>query len=256
MRFLRSLWTDLRQLFSWKLAAAILVTGLTYIFAGFSFMYEQADVWYIVGLAVWGSTAYYTIYLLPVFAFSSQIAADWQTHATPYWIIRTGVVRYTVSKMIASAISGFLTHFLGVLILILYFAPSMPLFLQDHTTTIYSLDWMRKGYVIRGFIGFMIDKSIAAALVAALGMMVSVYFIHPYVAIASPIAVLLTLSRLTYKFRFGLFGILNPSYWTNTIDTADSAAEALLAKMILLIVMMTLFTIIGVAGMKRRVAHA
>lgn len=250
----RVLYTDFRQIATWRLLGIAFVVGVTYIFVGFRFIREYASVWSVMTITVWGSTAFFTLELMPTFAFSPKIADDYYSHAVSYWIIRTGITRYTVSKIIACAAAGFITHFLGTVILFLFLFLKLPLYGENQESVIYALDWMNKGQVIWGFLGFMTDKAIGAALVAALGMVVSIFFIHPYVAVASPLVVMLTMSRIVYIFHLPEY--LNPPFWTHVLSTANSALEAILTKIILLIVMIIVFCIIGTTGMKRRVSNA
>lgn len=254
MLFLRTLQKDLCQIWSKEMVLAILAIGLTYIFVGNGFVHENSDLWQIVNTTVWGSTAFFTIELLPCFAFSKKIASDWNSRVTQYWIIRTGVERYTISKILVCAISGFITHFLGTICFVLYYLPNMKAYVDSYGTNIYAVDWMNKGYIVLGYFGFITDKSIGAAIVASLGMIVSIFFTHSYVAVASPLIVMLTISRLVYILNLPEY--LNPSYWTHSLDSAGSAWVALLDKIVLIAVMLILFCVIGVAGMKRRVSHA
>ena len=254
MRFLRTLRIDLLQILSWKLFAAAGIIGITYVLVGFRFIGESSSIWHIFSLATWGSTSFFTLILIPGFVFSTQITTEWNAHAFSYWIIRSGVIHYTVSKIIACAIAGFLAHFFGMCILALYLIPKLPLYSNVYVDIIYAVDGMNKKNVIWYLIGFITDKSIGAALVSSLGMVISVFFLYPYVAIASPLIVTLTMARLSYIFYLPKF--LNPPYWWNISPTAGSAMGAFLDKTIILVIVLTFLCIVGVIGMKRRVSHA
>lgn len=253
MLLLNTIKTDCRQLLSWKFIVSFLITGVAYIATSTGFINEQPSVWYIVSKVVWGNTAFFAIYIMPAFAYSSHIESDWNSHVTSYWIIRVGVIRYTVSKIVVCAIAGFLTHFLGTLLLLAYLAPWMPLFVEDYSSTIYVTDWMHRGHITLGIVAYLADKAIGAAIIAALGMVISVYFMHPYVALSSPIVLIAIMSRVCDLFK--LPALFNPSSWLHPFDTAQSAFMAISGKLIICILLLMIFCVVAIIGMRRRIRN-
>ena len=251
MNFLRVFATDLRQVLSWRLVFAIIITLIIYGFAGLGFIGENTDVWYIVGMAVWGSTAFFTLFTIPSFVFSSAIAMDWQDKATRYWIIRIGSDRYTVSKLLACAIAGFLAHFIAALLLIVILSAKFPLYIQGSSTEVYERTLMQNGRPLIGMLLFIADRSMQAVIAAEIGMVISVFFTHPYVAVAAPLGIILTMSRLIYKYK--LPSVIDMLNW-NTIS-AETAGATVLYKFLLTFFYTILFSCIAVYGMRRKIAH-
>ncbi len=251
MKFLRLLSIDLQQVFTRRLTFAVIITFVIYSFAGVGFVNDEyIDIWYIVKMAVWGSTAFFTLYTIPAFVFSPALATDWQSGTTRYWIIRTGSDSYTLSKMFASAVAGFLTHFIATTLLMTVLAFKLPLFVKSSTTEIYE-DLMQEGYALSGIILYIADRSLKAVVAAEIGMVVSVFFTHPYVAIAAPLGVILTGSRLFYKFHAP--AVLDLAYWD--VMPVNTVGESIIYKFLLTLFYTILFSCIAVYGMRRKIAH-
>ncbi len=252
MKFLRVFTIDLRQVFSWRLAAAILFTFIIYSFAGFGFVNDECiDVWYILEMAVWGSTAFFTIYVIPAFSFAPSLAMEWQSGASRLWIIRTGSDRYTISKILGCAVSGFLTHFVATVLLMVVLSAKLPLYIKSSTTELYEITLMQNGHPLTGMILFIADRSLKAVIAAEIGMVASVFFIHPYVAIAAPLGIILTMSRLIYKYNLPF--VLDIAWWNSL--PVNSAGEAILYKLFLTLLYTVFFSWLAVIGMRRRIAH-
>ena len=52
--------------------------------------------------------------IIPIFPFAATYATEWEEKATGFWFVRTGVIAYSLSKILVSAISGFLTTAFGI----------------------------------------------------------------------------------------------------------------------------------------------
>ncbi|SFQ31566.1 hypothetical protein SAMN05444406_12627, partial [Caldicoprobacter faecalis] len=78
------------------------------------------DVLYPLGLGISGTASMLIIAsILPLFPFATTFATEWQERAVRFWIVRTGIRNYSMSKVLVSAISGFLTTAVGMLMFVL-----------------------------------------------------------------------------------------------------------------------------------------
>ena len=111
MRMIHALSVQLRQVFSWKLLSCILVfagvQGLA--ISGLIYVTPDPSALYYYVLSTTSGTTYLTFYVLPTIPFSMSLAQEWDAHATPYWVIRSGGGVYTFSKLMGGAMAGFFT---------------------------------------------------------------------------------------------------------------------------------------------------
>ena len=111
MRMIHALSVQLRQVLSWKLLSCILVfagvQGLA--ISGLMAATPNPTALYYYVLSTTSGTTYLTFYVLPAIPFSMSLAQEWATHATPYWVIRSGSGVYTFSKLMGGAMGGFFT---------------------------------------------------------------------------------------------------------------------------------------------------
>lgn len=92
------------------------LTGL-----GLLIMPNQAyyDVLYIFGLSSGSENMVLIVGILPLLPFAVTFASEWGEHATGFWIVRTGIRNYSVSKVLVSALSGFLVTAVGMILFVL-----------------------------------------------------------------------------------------------------------------------------------------
>lgn len=118
MRARNLIYTDLkRSIFSLRFLlsifgmTAMMFTAIIGMIPSTSFL----SIWYLMELSIQGSGMNIMILcILPVFAFGLSYAMEKEARAERYWIIRAGSGNYALSKVLNSALSGFLTVFLGI----------------------------------------------------------------------------------------------------------------------------------------------
>lgn len=255
MKLFKTLAVHMRQMLSWPFITVSLGICATYLMSGLGYALQASpDAISAAVFATFGGTTYYTIYILPSFAYSMTFAREWQERASMYWIIRSGITNYAISKVFVSALAGFLSHFLGLSLFIGGICIKLPLYAETTTSSIYVTGLMEQGHVFSGAVCYIMDVSSAAALAAALGMSISFLFPNSYVALAAPLGLMLLISRITdYLSVLPLF---NPGNWASSIDTAGSPEMALSYKLCLVIIMLSIYSLIAVKELKRRVVNA
>ena len=111
MRIVHALSVQLRQVCSLKLVACMAVfagvQGLA--ISGLMVVTPDPSALYYYVLSTTSGTTYLTFYVLPTVPFSMSLAQEWDNHATPYWVIRSGGGVYTFSKLVGGA-SGRFSH--------------------------------------------------------------------------------------------------------------------------------------------------
>src|SRR5690625_654784 len=114
--FLLLLWTNFsRAIISWRLLASICGVTLVLAISSMGAINPQEDVLSIVQLSGTGGNFVLIVLLLPLIPFATSFAAEWEERALAFWLIRTGVRTYASCKVIVSAVTGFLTTFVGVM---------------------------------------------------------------------------------------------------------------------------------------------
>lgn len=257
MRFLRLLREHLRQALSWRLVVCgggvtlIMVGAISGLLDGSS---SNCSVWYLLDHSIFGSGAFATaICILPALTYSVTLPMEWKTSAAPYWIVRTGISPYVISKMIVSAIAGLLTLVMGMLLFVGIFSIWYPIYISPHTNIAYDA-LLAEGKIGAGLAGYILNYGLSGALAAACGTFVATFISDPFVAASSPLLVYFTLTRLTSGKN--LPGMLNPLYWMEGIVGTSSAGQALLEKFLVVAVLCTGMSLVAIRQMKRRVRNA
>lgn len=256
MIFLRLLREQLRQLFSLKLLfysamfCAIQACGIAGMIVG-----DTPSVWYLVNISFSSGITYLTIYLLPTIPFSTTLATDWNSRATPYWVIRCGINRYTCAKLLSAAVSGFLVVFFGLLLLILILGISMPWYSSDMLMNCYD-SLFQKNAPFLAWLCFLTHYGMSGAIIGMLGMFLTIYINDAFVAVCAPLSLFLLLTRILNNFGIQTDTIFWPSNWTTGIHNAGSYGQALLEKTIVMVLLCGFMCIAGAAKMNRRMKRA
>ena len=255
MKMKNLVFTDLqRALLSWRFLLCIFgFTGI--MLAAVSGFYSHAtSVWYLLYYSIKGSgTASLLLCVIPVLPFAVKFATEWEDSAVSFWIIRTGVTRYTLSKIIVSAVSGFLTIAGSIVLFILVLRLWYPLFSKSITSDIYNT-LMEQGYVIKGLLSFTIHVGLSGVLTAVCAMWVSTYLPNRFVVAAAPVVLHFTLLRMTSGLE--LPGYLYPTNWVEGIYYTASPVGTLMIKLTTVLVVCTILCIAATLQMKRRISHA
>lgn len=144
--FLRTLRASLkRAVFSVNFITAVFVTFLVLALESTGLYTEGGDVIYYLGLALNGSSA--IVLIVCVFStlpYSTSFATDWAERSFRFWSVRCGLRGYALTRIVACAVSGFLTSFLGMALFTAVFSLRFPLFLSHSVGNAYSV------YLIHG----------------------------------------------------------------------------------------------------------
>lgn len=257
MKLLRAIWVQLRQMFSWQLALCgflgalmmeLSVAGL--IADHISGKNPDPDVWYLINST---GANLLTLFVLPTLPFAMSLSQDWEARATPYWAAREGIARYTVSKLLASAMAGFLTVGLGLTLFVLVNGTYLPWF---HSCT--SVDYealFESGHIFLGWLCYILHMSLSGALIGALGMFMSILVPNQFVAISAPLAIHLTVLRVIPTDLISPISIWHPTNWVEGIHYTASPGVTLLGKFLLTAGFCVLMCGFGCICMKRRMEH-
>lgn len=255
MNFINTLKLDIRRLFNLKLLVCsfigfIVMTGviLPYI------PYNQG-VWYILKCSMSGSGTF-TIILctLPVIPYAVSLAEEHESNAIKSYIIRTGLKTYTLSKIVASLISGFLTVFITITIFTVVF-----IFFNDFyiigTANSGAYDKMvDTGNQFGGWLLYAIHMSLSGSLTAVAALWMSTFIPNKYITIASPL-MLFYVSIIVSPATADMPWILYPVFWLEGIVFADTVIEQLLPKVCVVVVLTVLMSIGATLNMKRRMQN-
>lgn len=249
---------QIQQMLSWKLLLYGVVFALVQTGGAIGFMSrdEFVSVWYITFLGTTTGMSFLTLYILPTMPFAMTLQLDWENHAVPYWVIRSGVGVYTVAKLLASALAGFITVSNGLILVILSLRIAQyPWFVLAVGDTGYE-SLMMSGNVLGGYAGYVLHYALSGAIVGMFGMFVTVYVPNPYAAIAAPLSLHLTLSRLLNNSPTSVISIWHTNNWIANIHIASTAGQTLLEKFLFTVALCTIMCIAAVIRMQRRMQHA
>ncbi|CCX36856.1 putative uncharacterized protein [Clostridium sp. CAG:1013] len=258
MRIVHALSVQLRQVCSWKLLSCMLIFAVVQGIAISGLMYATPDpsaLYYYV-LSTTSGTTYLTFYVLPTIPFSMSLAQEWDAHATPYWIIRSGGGVYTFSKLAGGAAAGFLTVGGGSLLFLISagiiagnFGPS------EGIDTIYQ-SLMEQGQVMWALFLFILHNALSGATIGMLGTFFTILFHNQFVGVAAPLSFYLLLTRLLTGFPIAENSVYWPSSWFSAIHVGDSAYQVFGEKVLITVILCGVMCLVGILVMKRRLRHA
>lgn len=258
MRIVHALSVQLRQVFSWKLLSCILVfagvQGLA--ISGLMVVTPEPSALYYYVLSTTSGTTYLTFYVLPTIPFSMSLAQEWDAHATPYWVIRSGGGVYTFSKLVGGAAAGFLTVGGGSLLFLLVagaiagnFGP------VDGIDTVYQ-SLLEQGQIAWGLLLFLLHNALSGAAIGMLGTFFTILFHNQFVGVAAPLSFYLLLTRLLTGSPIAQNSIFWPSSWFSAIHVGNSAYQVFGEKVLATIILCGVMCLVGIPVMKRRLTHA
>ncbi len=249
---LTSLTVHLRQaLLSLRFVLCILGTCLVLFMTSYGLISPMSDVVSIV-LMSGGGNMILILALLPLIPYATTLASDWEQHAHPFWLIRSGVTHYVMGKMLAGAISAFLTTFLGILLYAVFLLFQLPLFTHISTGDAYAV-LLEQNMPIIYILARATHLSMSSMLFACLAIWVSVLIPNRFVTLVAPIVIYFMMFRLT---RFwGLPDYLNiPVIIEGTYD-AGSAAASLITKCVTIFIPCLLLGFGAMKLMRRRIGR-
>lgn len=155
------------------------------------------DVLYLLGLGISGTASMLIIAgILPLFPFATTFATEWQERAVRFWIVRTGIRNYSMSKVLVSAISGFLTTAVGMLMFVLALRTRLPLFVESFTRDPYE-PLLLAGKPVQYLCYYITHYSLSAVLFAVAAVWVSTFIPNKFTAVAAPLVLYFVAHRAT-----------------------------------------------------------
>jgi hypothetical protein len=204
------------------------------------------DALYLFNIAVGGSGSIIMITaILPILVYATSFAIDWESHSTGFWMVRSGIDRYTISKYISAGFSGFLSTGFGMTLFILLMLLRFPLFEIITTGNAYELFLLNNQPVLYA-VYFIVHYSLSAALMTAVAFWVSTLIPNRFTTIAAPLVIYFSLFRIIQQMALPLF--LQPVYWVEGIYNAGTPSASLTVKVVIVLV---LFLLMGIASVKR-----
>jgi len=171
------------------------------VFATWSLITQKSnesyiDVIYLYGMGTGGGSLFLMTSILPLFAFSTTFASEWSQRATSFWIVRAGIRNYATSKVIVSALSGFLTTAVGLNLFFLLMRIKLPIFSTPNTGDAYAT-LLEQGMPIIYLVYHVTHISLTSALFAVIALWVSTYLPNKFVTVAAPLVIYFIAHRFT-----------------------------------------------------------
>lgn len=158
-------------------------------------------------------------YIICTFPYATSFCVDWNTKYYRFICIRTGPTIYSISKVIASTVSGGLAVTLGYALFYIALGLKYPLANSADMINIHAqhgFSTLIYPNPLLYFIAQLILHFCKAAFFCAIALFVSTYFINVFVVSFSPV--------LAFYFFSILINIFHPPVWINFRIIYDSGA--------------------------------
>lgn len=258
MRILGAISAQLRQVFSWRLLVCAVIFALAQG-VGVSGMFlntvDASAIYYYIASTASGIT-YLTFYVLPAIPFSMSLAQDWEAHAFPYWVIRSGGGTYAFSKLLASAMAGFCTVGGGVLLFVLCTGTFSGNFGSSSGVDVVYQNLLYEGNYGLGWTLLILHEALSGATIGMLGTFFTIFFHNKFVGMAAPISFFMLITRLLSRSPIDQTSIFWPAAWFSYIHNGPSPFQVFGEKVLATIILSSLMCIVGIPHMKRRLRRA
>jgi hypothetical protein len=214
------------------------------------FLTKTQDVIGLLSHALSGSgSTLFILYIAPILPYGMSFAWDLEDRASPFWVIRTGVREYAISKFISSAIAGFLSVTISIILFTLIMSKFFPLFKSISNGNPYAalLENNRPSMYI---FAIAVHYALSAALFAGGAITVSAFIPNKFSVIATPIVIYFVLMRLTDKVLIP--DVLKISFLVQGFYPNVSPFEAFMYKLIPIIVLLGILLMVTVKQITKR----
>lgn len=218
------------------------------------FIPNAKDAIYLLGLTLSGTAnSLLFLCLLPILPFATTFAAEWNDKATNFWLIRLGCLRYSLSKIFVSALSGFLFTASGMLLFLLLFSLKIPLFVRSSSGVVYAqfLDSGQPGIYLCFYITHF---ALSSSLFAVAALWVSTIIPSIFTAIAGPLVIYFAAHRLTTTLNIPDY--LKAGRIVESISSAGNPVQTLLIKSGVVMVLIFLMSFSIIINIRKKVRHA
>jgi len=195
--FFSILVTDIhRALCSLRFILSACGVALVILLTGLGLINNANDVIYLLDLSSGSENLMLIVGILPILPFATTFATEWEEHAIGFWIIRTGIGNYAVSKVLVGALSGFLTTAAGTILFVLIALTRLPLFTDATAGNAYSL-LLDAGKPVQYLCCRIADISLSSVLFAVAAVWISAYITNKFTAVAGPLVLYFLALRIT-----------------------------------------------------------
>ncbi|WP_139367573.1 hypothetical protein [Bacillus alkalicellulosilyticus] len=180
-----------------RFVVCILAVATVLFMSTWGHINNAPDAIYMLNIAYGGNIVIFIqAGILALIPFSTAFSIEWEQRVTRFWLIRTGTAYYAISKIIVTALSGFLTTAIGILLYVGVMHVKLPLYEMNTTGGGYAplLDAnMPTAYLL----AVTIHISLTATLFAVTAFWVSTLIPNQFVTISAPLVIYLVLHRFT-----------------------------------------------------------
>jgi hypothetical protein len=184
-----------RAIVSVRFLASVCGVILVLFLTSFGMISPLSDVLSVVMTSGGGNTIL-VVGILPLIPFATTFASEWEERAVSFWIVRSGICNYAVSKVMVSAVSGSLATLAGILVYALLLLIKMPLFSRISTGDAYA-PLLEAGRPVRYLLYSAAHLSLSSALFTVAALWISTYIPNRFTALAAPAVLYFALFRLT-----------------------------------------------------------
>lgn len=246
---MKSFIIQFKRLFSFRLLLISMIFAGTHLLSIAGEIRDSGSTWYYLGRSLDSGVTFFTMYFLPAMAFSYTLSDEWISHASDYWVNRIGINRYTYSKFIISALGGFLSVFIGIMLIILVLLIKFPTFVGDYGSGP-SYILVNDGHVFAGVFLYAFDYSLSGAVSAVIGLFCSTFIMSPIVSVTAPLCIQMTLSLISNIFE--LPKQFNALFWMHFYGDSSSLIGAVREKYLPCILVMVIMAFIGTQKTHKR----
>ena len=240
-----------RCLTSYRIWLCAAVSALLLYAVSFNVIYAMPDVISQLLISINGpSTFLIIICILPIFPFALTFAIEWEEHATSFWIIRTGIKPYVLSKVIVSTLSGFMVTGLGIMFFVCIARLNLPLYTQITSGDPY-VPLLENGRPLIYLLAYTTHYALSGALAAASALWFSTIFPNRYMTVAAPTMLYFVFNRITAFMDIP--GYLKATYWIEGMYPAGSPEFSLLVKIATVTLICFLMGCGAIKNIERRV---
>ena len=237
-----------RSIFSLRFFLSVCGVALVMFLTVFKLL--SNDVLNLLGVGIGGSgTLILIVCILPIFPYATVYATEWEEQATGFWMVRTGIRNYSLCKIFASALTGFLTVAIGLLLFVLIMLVNMPLFSSSSTGDAYEV-LLLSGSPVKYLFYFIAHHSFTGALIAVTALWVSTFVPNKFVAVAAPLVLSFVAQLITTTLDIPQY--LKITTIVQGVYNAGSPASSLILKMVTVAVLCLLMGFGIVRQIRRR----
>lgn len=198
MLLVRTFLTDVRRIVYQKKTWVSLAVTFVIIVLSSGYLVQLGDV-DVLTLCCTGMTESANFLMitavLPMFVYSAAIAEDQKNHCMRYFVSRSGLIRYAISKYLSALLSGMLTFALGMLLTALFFSILFPFYNGSYQNGNGYAILIELGHPISYFILFILHYMLSAACFSVTCFCIASYFEESFIAYTFPIMIYFFLQR-------------------------------------------------------------